>query len=687
MSKKSFTLLGLCLVIYLVACSGTTSTPLVNTPSIPVNKPVPVAVTATKVMDIPESGVLVFYSDRDGNPEIYSINADGTGLLQLTNDPGFDDSPAISPDGRQIIFLTARHDPQPRFPNLKYEIYIMDIDGGNLKRLTNSEAGEDHPSWSPDGSQILFDADYDGDGFYEIYSMDQDGTNVTRLTTNAANDQFADWSPDGLRISFASDRNGNWDIFVMDADGSNQQALTGDLDWELFPAWSPDGSQIAFTGLAPNSRNTDVFLMNADGTGFRQLTDSPGFDENPAFSPDGVQIAFQTQRGGNFEIYLMNPDGSGQHPLFEEPSDELWPSWVMPAIPPTSSIPDITFMESDQDLGLAETVQVCLGDLDGDGDLDAVFADPMKTASAVWLNDGFGGFVDTGQELTKYGHGVGLADLDGDGDLDAFIVTHQFSLPSRIYLNDGKGSFQDSGQDLGDSHFSAVEVNLVDINGDGFVDAHVVYYDPSGLPDKVNLNAGDARFSDSGLLLEEDGIAWGDLDGDGDLDYFGKHFGQGYLVMLNDGSGNFSPGWQLQDERSSVGGIALADFDADGDLDALLANGYRETGSYPSLLFLNDGNGNFSDSDQALNETLGADLALGDLDGDGDPDVFVTNMDLQDEIWLNVAGKLLDSGLRLGKISELSGKASLGDLDGDGDLDVVVGRFRGGAQIWFNFAQ
>jgi len=273
------------------------------------------------------SGILVFYSDRDGNPEIYTLNLADGDVQRLTNDPAFDDSPAISPDGTQVAFLTARRDPNPRFPNLKYEIYVMDIDGGNLRRLTETEAAEDHPAWSPDGSKILFDADYDGDGFYELYTMNPDGTDITRLTANAANDQFADWSPDGAQIAFSSDRDGNWGIYIMDADGSNQRPLTINTDWELMPAWSPDGEQIAFIGLVPSSRNTDVFVMNADGSQVRQLTDTPGFDESPAWSPDGSRIAFQTERDGNFEIYVMRPDGSEQRPLAIHTADDLWPSW------------------------------------------------------------------------------------------------------------------------------------------------------------------------------------------------------------------------------------------------------------------------------------------------------------------------------------------------------------------------
>lgn len=724
MCKILICLLGVTLLI--AACgtpAATTSTPVptADTRPAPTSTASPVALTITSVpptatavpptatrqptatplspLDVSGDSVIVFYSERDGNSEIYAMNADGTGLRRLTNDPAEDDSPAISPDGSRMVFLTSRHDPSPKFPFFKYEIYVMDIDGTNQRRLTTTEAGENHPAWSPDGKKIVFDADYDEDGKFEIYTMNADGTDLTRLTTNQANDQFADWSPDGAHIAFSSDRSGQWDIYVMDADGRNQRPLTDDPGWEMFPAWSPDGAQIAFFACDPQGlpRRQDIYVMNADGSNVRQLTTTSSIvDEDPAWSPDGRHITFQSDRDGNFEIYAMNLDDGTQRRLTDHQRGDFWPSWG-PAR--SGQAVSFTLQKSAQKFDVNGTFQAGLGDLDGDGDLDAVLANPQTNNSQVWLNDGglqkgtSGHFTNTGQRLTQYGHGVGVADFDHDGDLDAFIACHFFVTPSRVYLNDGQGNLEDTGQDLGDAKISGAELNLVDLNGDGNVDVHVMYYDPNGLPDKVYLNDGQARFTDSGLALDEETIAWGDLDGDGDVDYFGKRSGKGYVVMLNDGgvqggmSGQFIAGWQMDDIQVGNGAIALNDFDGDGDLDALLANGFRTGGSYPTLLLWNDGSGQFTDSGQRLNETMGTEFGVGDLDADGDLDVFVSNFDLSNEVWLNDGkGQLLDSGLRLGANTDASTKPSLGDLDGDGDLDIFVGSLTRKPQIWLNVA-
>lgn len=368
-----------------------------------------------------------------------------------------------------------------------------------------------------------------------------------------------------------------------------------------------------------------------------------------------------------------------------------------PAVPSATSTPAplLLLENSPQLFGRTETFQVGLGDLDGDGDLDAVLANMGANDSQVWFNDGAGQFIDSGQRLTQQGHGVALGDLDGDGDLDLFMTCADYGSssggwskkPSRVYLNDGRGTFQDSGQDIGDTELSGNGVNLIDLDGDGDLDVHVIYYEVGGMADKVYLNDGTGRFSDSGLALQEEEIAWGDLDADGDVDILAKGYGEGYRVLLNDGAGQFAVGWQMEDSQAMIGGLALADLDGDGDLDALLANGFRSEGSYPTRLLWNDGAGQFTDSGQELNETMAARFAVGDLDRDGDLDLFVSNCyHRPGEVWLNDgAGRLTDSGLRLQSPSRrLATWPSLGDLDGDGDLDVVEAGFEGKAEVWLN---
>lgn len=349
------------------------------------------------------------------------------------------------------------------------------------------------------------------------------------------------------------------------------------------------------------------------------------------------------------------------------------------------SIPSLR--ESDQRFEDINTYQIALGDLDSDGDLDAVFANMRFNHSQVWLNDGMGRFRDSGQQLTQQGHGVDLGDLDGDGDVDIFMTCAGYGYdgvdyhkPSKVYFNDGHAVFTDSGQDLGDTDLSGNDVALIDVDTDGDLDAIVAYYQA---PDRIYLNNGRGAFSYTDQNAPED-ATWGDLDGDGDEDIFAKERGVGYRIWFNDGIGRFALHWSQPDSAAAFGAVALGDLDLDGDIDAVVANGDRSA-THSTKVFLNDGTGRFSDSGQVLPKTTFGRLALGDLNGDNALDVLIASREVPPEVWFNDGrGHFYDSGLRLTS-SVLSGHSALGDLDGDGDTDVFEATFVDGPNmIWFN---
>ena len=262
---------------------------------------------------------ILFESDRLGDWEIYAMNSDGFGIVQLTHNSANDRKAAWSPDGRRIAFDSDRDG--------DWEIYAMNSDGSGVIQLTHNSANDKKAAWSPDGRRIAFHSDRDGD--LEIYAMNSDGSGVIQLTDNSSHDRNAAWSPDGRRIAFYSLRDGvNWEIYAMNSDGSGVIQLTDNPASDGFPDWSPDGSRIVFHSDRDGG-DYEIYTMNPDGSVVVQLTHNSADDDIPAWSPDGRRIAFQSDRDGDSEIYAMNSDGSGVMRLTHKPWFDVPTDWAL----------------------------------------------------------------------------------------------------------------------------------------------------------------------------------------------------------------------------------------------------------------------------------------------------------------------------------------------------------------------
>jgi Tol biopolymer transport system component len=297
---------------------------------------------------------IVFTSDRDGNLEIYAATADGRKQTNLTNSPRDEFAPVLSPDRRQIAFLSGSeaalevmkadgtvrtrvtlhsgahrsHRWSPTSQRLAYIVengagplmYVAHTDGSRPARVTDVP-GDEVGAWSHNGEVVAF-AVRQGD-WQGIWTRNPDGVNELRITRTP--DYSPIWSPDSSKLAFLSTRDGNPELYVMDADGSDQLRLTETDAPEYQVSWSPDGRRLLF--VSERDGNPEIYVTDLDGFNQRRLTFNSARDDQPVWSPDGKRIAFVSYLDGDAEIYVMAADGSNQSRVTSNTAQDTSPSW------------------------------------------------------------------------------------------------------------------------------------------------------------------------------------------------------------------------------------------------------------------------------------------------------------------------------------------------------------------------
>ena len=259
---------------------------------------------------------------------IFTMNADGSHDTLVSTGTGRTTCGYFFPDGKRIIYASTHlggpgclADPDRSKGYVwavfhTYDIFSANADGSDLRRLTNTDGYDAEGTISPDGKTIVFTSARDGD--LEIYTMNADGSNQKRLTYDKGYDGGAFFSPDGKQIVYRAhhpttpedQKEGEdllardlvkptqMEIFVMNADGSNKRQLTHNGAANFAPFFTPDGKRIIFSSNVNDQKgwNFDLYLVDLDGQNLEQVTYSESFDGFPMFSPDGKKLVFASGR-------------------------------------------------------------------------------------------------------------------------------------------------------------------------------------------------------------------------------------------------------------------------------------------------------------------------------------------------------------------------------------------------------
>jgi TolB protein len=268
---------------------------------------------------------LAFVSDRNRDSlsgtvekrevkEIYIADYDGANQRRITVSRQLNLNPSWSPDARAIAYTTYRPNP---------DIVVSFIYQGLLQNPTKGVGTNYLPVYSPDGTRIVFMSARDGNP--EIYAINVDGSNLRRLTNHPAGDGTPTWSPNGQQIAFVSDRTGSPQIYLMGADGSNVRRLTTNESWADRPTWSPSGlNEIAYSGRTGPAFDIKIYDVASGQT--RQITFGEGSNEGPAYSPNGRHLAFTSTRSGGTQVFTIGRDGRNLRQITRTGNNQT-PAW------------------------------------------------------------------------------------------------------------------------------------------------------------------------------------------------------------------------------------------------------------------------------------------------------------------------------------------------------------------------
>jgi TolB protein len=247
-----------------------------------------------------EAGVsqtrIAFISGQGKAKELYVMDLDGARARPLTADQSLALSPSWSPEGSLLLFTSYRGGSGP-------QVFVMASEGGKPYLISGRPGLNTTPSYSPDGREIVCTLSQDGNP--EIYVLDARGGSPRRLTNSRSIDTSPCWSPTGREIAFTSDRAGSPQVYVMDREGGNVRRLNYDVEYTDSPAWSPRGDRIAF--VARTGAGFDIYVCRADGSGPR-LVVGGGSNENPRWSPDGRHLVFASNRDSVPGLYVTDLD-------------------------------------------------------------------------------------------------------------------------------------------------------------------------------------------------------------------------------------------------------------------------------------------------------------------------------------------------------------------------------------------